>query len=131
MLHGSVVDWAQCVLHGECRGPSYTVPKEIDFPRYNMKFSGGNVILPVIFHAVSCFPLHFMLYRGHFDCFSNRVRAYCMGSGVARATCVLHGEWRGPGYMLTARGVSWPGLYSCVQNDSVVDRATCVLHVTV
>ena len=24
-----------------------------------------------IFHGVSCFPLHFMLYRGNLDCFSN------------------------------------------------------------
>ena len=40
----------------------YTVPKEIDFPRCNMKCSGGNVILRGIFHEVSCFPLHCMLY---------------------------------------------------------------------
>ena len=46
-----------------------TVSKEIDFPRYNMKYSGGNVILSGIFHVVSCFPLHFMLYRGNLDYF--------------------------------------------------------------
>ena len=51
----------------------YTVPKEIDFPRYNMKFSRGNVILGRIFHLVSCFPLHLMLYRGNVDWFSNSV----------------------------------------------------------
>ena len=51
----------------------YTVPKEIDFPRYTMKCSGENVILRGIFHVVSCFPLHFMLYCGNLDCFSNRV----------------------------------------------------------
>ena len=50
----------------------YTVPKEIDFPRYNMKFSGENmIVLRGIFHVVSCFPLHFMLYRGHVVCFYN------------------------------------------------------------
>ena len=50
---------------------AYTVPKEIDFPRYNMKCSRENVILRKIFHVVSCFPLQFMLYRGNFDYFSD------------------------------------------------------------
>ena len=36
---------------------SSTVPKVIDFPRYNMKWSGENVILRGIFHVVSRFPL--------------------------------------------------------------------------
>ena len=36
-----------------------------------MKCSGENVILRGIFHVVSCFPLHLMLYRGNLDCFSN------------------------------------------------------------
>ena len=31
---------------------NYTVPKEIDFPRYNMKCSRENVILRGIFHVV-------------------------------------------------------------------------------
>ena len=47
----------------------YTVSKEIDFPRYNMKCRGEDVIpvLRGIFHVVSCFALHFiMLYRGNF-----------------------------------------------------------------
>ena len=52
---------------------SYTVPKEIDFPRYNMKCSGENFILRGIFHVVSCFPLHFMLYRENLDYFSASV----------------------------------------------------------
>ena len=30
-----------------------------------------NVIIRGIFHVVSCFPLHSMLYHGNFDCFSN------------------------------------------------------------
>ena len=38
-----------------------------------MKCSGENVILRGIFHVVSSFPLHFMLYRGNLDCFSNSV----------------------------------------------------------
>ena len=54
-------------------GTSYTVPNVIDFPRYSMKCSGENVTLCGIFHVVSRFPLHFMLYRGNLDCFSNRV----------------------------------------------------------
>ena len=49
--------------------PSHTVPKVIDFPRYNMKCSGENVILHGIFHVVSCFPLNFMLNRGNLDYF--------------------------------------------------------------
>ena len=52
----------------------HTVPKVIDFPRYNMKCSGENVILHGIVHVVSGFPPHFMLYRGNLDCFSNSVR---------------------------------------------------------
>ena len=51
----------------------YTVPKVIDFPRYNMKCSGVNQILRGIFHGVSRFPLHFMLYRGNFDYFFDSV----------------------------------------------------------
>ena len=51
----------------------YTVPKEIDFPRYNIKCSGENVILRGIFHVVSCVPLHFMLYRENFVYFLDSV----------------------------------------------------------
>ena len=51
----------------------YTVPKVIDFPQYNMKCSGENVILRGIVHVVSGSPLHFMFYRRNLDCFSNRV----------------------------------------------------------
>ena len=51
---------------------AHTVPKVIDFPRYNMKSSRDNVILRGIVHVVSGFPLHFMFYRGNLDCFSNR-----------------------------------------------------------
>ena len=49
----------------------YTFPKEIDFPQYNMKCSAGNLILRGLFPVVSCFPLHFMLYSGNFDYFSD------------------------------------------------------------
>ena len=52
-----------------------TVPKEIDFPRKNMKCNGENVILCGIFHVVSRFPpsFHVTVYRGYLDCFSNSV----------------------------------------------------------
>ena len=50
-----------------------TVPKVIDFPRYNMICSGENVILLGIVHVVSGFPVHFMFYRRSLDCFSNSV----------------------------------------------------------
>ena len=46
-------------------------PKVIDYPRYNMKCSGENVIQRGIFHVVSRFPLLYMLYRGNFYCFSD------------------------------------------------------------
>ena len=52
---------------------SYTVPNEIDFPRYDMICSGENVILRGIFHVVSCFPLHFTLFCGNLDYFSDSV----------------------------------------------------------
>ena len=51
----------------------YTVPKEINFPWYNMKCCGENLILRGIFHVVSYFPLHFMLYRGNLDYFLHSV----------------------------------------------------------
>ena len=51
----------------------YTVPKEIDFPRYNMKCRWENMILRGIFHVVSSFSLHFLLYRGNFDKFLDSV----------------------------------------------------------
>ena len=44
-----------------------TVTKVIDFPRYNMKCSRENLILCGLFHLVSRFPLHFLLYRGNMD----------------------------------------------------------------
>ena len=47
------------------------MPKEIDFPRYKMKYSGKNVILRGIFRVVSCFPQNFMLFRGSLDYFSD------------------------------------------------------------
>ena len=61
----------------------YTVPKVIVCPRYNMKCSEENVILSGIFHVVSCFPLHLMLYRGNLDYFLNRaLRMYILRWGV-------------------------------------------------
>ena len=58
----------------DAQGPlCHTVPKVNDFSRYNRKCSGENLILRGIFHVVSRFPLHFMLYRGYLDCFSNSV----------------------------------------------------------
>ena len=62
-----------------CASQTYTVPKVIDFPRYNMKWMGGNEILRGIVHVVPRFPLHFMLYRGNFDFLST---AYVKYSGT-------------------------------------------------
>ena len=58
----------------------YTVPKENDFLRYIMKSSGENVKLCGIFHVVSCFPLHFKLYRGNLDYFLDSVQYSCSGA---------------------------------------------------
>ena len=55
---------------------AYTVPKVIDFPRYNTKCSGENEILRGIFHALSRFPLHFVIYLGSLDFFLDSV---CLG----------------------------------------------------
>ena len=41
----------------------YTVPKEIVFPRYNMKCSWENVILRGIYYVVSRFSLHVILRK--------------------------------------------------------------------
>ena len=70
LLTNNDVDQCLLVVNHKLK---YTVPKVIDFPRYNMKCSGENVILREIFHVVSCFPLHFMLYHGNLGCFSNSV----------------------------------------------------------
>ena len=51
----------------------YTVPKIIDFPRNNTKYSGKNEMLREIFCAVSRFPLHFVLYLGNLDYILNSV----------------------------------------------------------
>ena len=67
-----------------------TVPKLIDFPRYNMKCSGENAILRGIFHVVSCFPLHFMLYLGNLDYFSDSVQLKRINSGLVHAHFYTH-----------------------------------------
>ena len=50
-----------CLQYYLCTGTYiYTVPKVIEFPRYNMKCSGENVILGGIVHVVSGFPLQYI-----------------------------------------------------------------------
>ena len=53
----------------------YTVPKVIDFPRYNTKCGGENEILGRIFCEVFVFYLHFVLYLGNLDYFLDSVDA--------------------------------------------------------
>ena len=67
----------------------YNVPKEIDFPRYNMKCSWENVILRGIFHVVSSFPLHFILYRGNFDSLLDSV-PHMQTINLRPEHCVVH-----------------------------------------
>ena len=64
-----------------------TVPKEIDFPRYNMKCSGENVILRRIFHVVSCFPLHYMLL--YIAEIWITFRTVCMASLASKEYCSI------------------------------------------
>ena len=47
----------------------YTVPRVINFPRYNTKCSGEFETLRGIFLLVSCFPVHFMSDLGNLDYF--------------------------------------------------------------
>ena len=42
--------------------PPLSAPKEIDFPLYNIKCSGGNVILRGIFHVVEVLSTTFVCY---------------------------------------------------------------------
>ena len=42
---------------------AYTVLKEIDFPRYNMKCSGEDVILRGIFHVVHVYTTFHVISR--------------------------------------------------------------------
>ena len=73
-LNAKTHKWQSHKQHCSLMGLShYTVLKEINFPWHNMKCSGENVIQRGIFHVVSCFPLHFMLYHGHFNYFSDSV----------------------------------------------------------
>ena len=90
--------WLCCLQFSYCCC-KYTVPKEIDFPRYNMKCSWENVILRGIFHVVSSFPLHFILYRGNFDSFLDSVphmltinlgKYGIFGSSLRPEHCVVH-----------------------------------------
>ena len=52
----------------------YTVPKIIDFPRYNKKNVARKTLYYFgIFRVVSRFPLHFVLYLGNVDYFLDRM----------------------------------------------------------
>ena len=69
--------------------PRNTVPKVNDFPLYNMKCSGENMLLRGIIHEVSGFQIHFMLYRGNLDYISNSVWPLPVGH-----LCSTKFEWR-------------------------------------
>ena len=56
------------------QGPAmYTVPKVINFPRYNTKCSGENEILRGIFRVLYRFSQHFVLYLGNLNYFFDSV----------------------------------------------------------
>ena len=76
---------------------------------HEMYCSGENVILREIFHVVSCFPLHFMLYKGNLDYFLTVqiVQQAC----IQCSTC----DWE-PSLRLSWRPTStdhWPGVPTC------------------
>ena len=54
-----------------------------------MKGSVVNVLLSRIFHVVSGFPLHFMLYCGNFDCFSDDVGFYSYVTWIAQINLIF------------------------------------------
>ena len=83
-----------------------TVPKVIDFPRFNLKCSEENQIQHGIFQVVSRFPLHFMLYRGNLDYFLDSVRPHC-GEDPGRDS--------NPGRVVQSRG-----------KDTVRQTITCI-----
>ena len=57
-------NWTLVDLWSSARPVTNTVPKVIDFPRYNTKRSREHEILHGIFREVSRFRLHFALYLG-------------------------------------------------------------------
>ena len=63
-----------------------TVPKIIDFPRYNTKCSWEKEILRGIFGVAFRFPLHFVLYLGNVDYFLDSVCVWLPGM-------VWYGGW--------------------------------------
>ena len=71
---GCIIGASPCRVQGckhmiRCR---YTLSqRKSNFPRYNLKCSGENVILRGIFHGVSCLTLHVMSYRRNLDYFSD------------------------------------------------------------
>ena len=64
----------------------------IGFPRYNMKCSGENVIQSGIFHLVSGFPLHFMLYCRNLDLEIGQFNRYFVPGKKGRQTPGLYEE---------------------------------------
>ena len=63
--------WIRVVIWVGCVSCSVVVWCAQNFPRYtlysNMKYNVENEILSGIFHVVSRFPLHFVLYLGNCD----------------------------------------------------------------
>ena len=76
----------------------YTVPKLIDFPQFNMKCSGGNVMLRGRFCAVSGFPLYLCyiaeIWIAFLTMYSDKdwVSRGFVGGGfcVALSYCIVH-----------------------------------------
>ena len=59
--------------HAKVTISEYIVPRVMDFPRHNMKWSRENEKLCGICHVASRFPLHFIKYRGNFGYFLDSV----------------------------------------------------------
>ena len=89
------------LIYGARDLPPSTVPKVINFPQYN----GQNEILGGIFHVVSRFPLHFVLYHGNLDYFLDSVVTWALSTGLTYLTYTRCWADRGP--RAVRRGRRW------------------------
>ena len=76
-----------------------TVPNIINFPRYNRKCNGEDKILRGLFQDISCFHLHFVLYRGNFDHFlDSALSKYIYQNLLTFQFCITCSKWDGKKY---------------------------------
>ena len=85
----------------------HTVPKVSDFPQYNMKCSGENVILRGTFHVISGLPSTFHVISWKFQIWIAFLTVYDL---VVYMGYIGHMAWLG--HCITAKHMdSYPGKY--------------------